>query len=291
KQYCAFVGTRSMLKHTLDRSARLVAPSRIITVIGSGHKNYIDATENSNIPGRIIEQPRSMETAPGVFFPLTYAIASDPDATVFIFPSDHYIFSEEAFVRATRQLGYRAEETSSVLFLFGALPDGPETDYGWIEPGTSLPGSGDDPPRRIVAFHEKPSPQEAAAYYRKGYLWNTMIMAGKARLLWELGCEHLPNMMKSFEKLRQILSKRQTEKAEERHLVSSIYERMEVANFSQTILEKATGRLAVVPLRNVEWSDWGRPSRVVETLSRTPVRIRRLAGFTIGTSLIQDYGF
>lgn len=257
-----------MLKHTLDRSARLVASNRIITVIGSGHDDYIEANENSSIPGRIIEQPRSMETAPGVFLPLTYIIAADPDATIFIFPSDHYIFSETTFVQAAHQLGTSAERTSSTLFLFGAQPDQPETDYGWIEPGANLPGAGDNQPRKIVAFHEKPSPRKAAAYYRNGYLWNTLIMAGKARLLWELGCEHLPEMMESFETLRRTLAKGQTEKDEERRLLSNVYENMEAANFSRTILEKATDRLAVVPLRNVEWSDWGRPSRIVQTLTR-----------------------
>ena len=31
KQYCAFVGTRSMFQHTLDRASRLTPPDRIVT--------------------------------------------------------------------------------------------------------------------------------------------------------------------------------------------------------------------------------------------------------------------
>ena len=32
KQYCAFVGTRSMFQHTLDRASRLTPPDRMVTV-------------------------------------------------------------------------------------------------------------------------------------------------------------------------------------------------------------------------------------------------------------------
>ena len=34
KQYCTFVGRRSMLQHTLDRAKQLVPADRIITVMG-----------------------------------------------------------------------------------------------------------------------------------------------------------------------------------------------------------------------------------------------------------------
>src|SRR5947208_182725 len=33
KQYCVFTGTRSMLRHTLDRSNRLVPRERLLTII------------------------------------------------------------------------------------------------------------------------------------------------------------------------------------------------------------------------------------------------------------------
>gem|GEM_PF-6229518 len=37
KQYCAFVGTRSMLRHTVDRTSRVVSPNQIITVVAKDH--------------------------------------------------------------------------------------------------------------------------------------------------------------------------------------------------------------------------------------------------------------
>jgi mannose-1-phosphate guanylyltransferase len=39
KQYCAFVGTRSMFQHTLDRASRLTPPERMVTVVAHGHRH------------------------------------------------------------------------------------------------------------------------------------------------------------------------------------------------------------------------------------------------------------
>ena len=38
KQYCTFLGTRSMFQHTLDRSDRIVAPERRVTIIARDHE-------------------------------------------------------------------------------------------------------------------------------------------------------------------------------------------------------------------------------------------------------------
>ncbi|MFZ1747278.1 MAG: hypothetical protein WAU17_15270, partial [Nitrospirales bacterium] len=40
KQYCTFVGNRSMLQHTLDRADRLGAPHQKITVVAQSHQGF-----------------------------------------------------------------------------------------------------------------------------------------------------------------------------------------------------------------------------------------------------------
>jgi mannose-1-phosphate guanylyltransferase len=39
KQYCIFIGTRSMFRHTVDRSDRIVAPERRVAVIAREHQH------------------------------------------------------------------------------------------------------------------------------------------------------------------------------------------------------------------------------------------------------------
>ena len=44
KQYCTFVGTRSMLQHTLDRADRLGAPDKKVTVVDQIHQRGLSGS-------------------------------------------------------------------------------------------------------------------------------------------------------------------------------------------------------------------------------------------------------
>ena len=88
KQYCSFVGRRSMLEHTVDRALQIVHPGRIVTVIGRGHHSFLEKSLiQKEIPGQVIEQPANRNTVPGIFLPATYIKAVDPEAM----PRDLYL--------------------------------------------------------------------------------------------------------------------------------------------------------------------------------------------------------
>ena len=91
KQYCAFVGTRSMLQHTLDRADRLAHPECKVTVVARGHRQAGWATPGGVASGIVVAQPANCDTAAGIFLPLAYVRARDPHATVVIYPSDHLL--------------------------------------------------------------------------------------------------------------------------------------------------------------------------------------------------------
>ena len=42
KQYCAIVGTRTMLRHTIDRAKLLIPPKQLVTIIDKSHLPYAD---------------------------------------------------------------------------------------------------------------------------------------------------------------------------------------------------------------------------------------------------------
>ncbi|RPJ83235.1 MAG: hypothetical protein EHM18_14670, partial [Acidobacteria bacterium] len=99
KQYCTFVGTRSMLRHTIDRTNRVVIANQIVTVIGNNHLTHLRAgLGNAVSSGRILEQPIARGTGAGVFLAATYVMAADPNATFVILPSDHFVYPEPLFV-------------------------------------------------------------------------------------------------------------------------------------------------------------------------------------------------
>lgn len=271
KQYVTFCGTRSMIEHTFDRAVELVGEENTVTVIGAGHRKYL---ENQDIRGAIVEQPVSRGTGAGIYIAISYILAQDPDATILIFPSDHFICPRSGFLQQVRNAHRLVEAIPEKLVLMAARPDLPETDYGWIEPGATLAGR---PPfgsiaRDVLSFHEKPSSENAAKWLSKGYLWNTMIIASTARLFWKKGRSLLPDYFANFESFLLRLQN-DLESGMSLASIQELFERIPTFDFSEAILAGATGESVVLPLEDILWSDWGRPERVFSTLreiSREP---------------------
>lgn len=257
KQYCAFAGGRTMLEHTCDRATALVKPERVVTVINTDHRRYLDGQK---IPGRIVEQPGRCDTGPGVFLPLTHVLAQDPDALVAIMPSDHFIHPKERFTALLDEAYGLADFLPGQIVLLSARPDAAEADYGWISPGMTLAG------RNAVLvdrFKEKPAAAEAATLYRRGGLWNTMIMVARISALWEIARAAQPAMIARFDALRPWIGL-----PEETEATALAYRSMERVNFSRDIVEPAADWTVAMPMDGVHWSDWGRPERIAETLAK-----------------------
>ncbi|MCS6287215.1 MAG: NTP transferase domain-containing protein [Nitrospira sp.] len=268
KQYCTFVGTRSMFQHTVDRAAQVSTLRRTVVVAARHH----EAELRDQLDGRPIEhlllQPANCDTAAGVFLPLTYVRARDPKATVVLLPSDHFVYPEARFLRLVRQALQAAEGGADRLVLLGVRPDRLELEYGWIEPapeqaGENLGGS----MRRVRRFLEKPEPAQADEAMRNGALWNTLVLAAKAELLWELGRRCFPEIHARFQQLGEAIGG-----PREAAVLAQIYEEMPHANFSAGLLQRLPEAVAVLELDGVLWSDWGKPERIAETLRRIDKR-------------------
>jgi len=79
KQYCSFLGSRSMLFHTLDRVRELVPREKTMTVIAGDHRRFLlEEAFGGQTLGRLFEQPVNRGTAPGVFLPVTQIMEEDP---------------------------------------------------------------------------------------------------------------------------------------------------------------------------------------------------------------------
>ncbi len=191
KQFCTFTGTRSMLQHTLDRVKTVVPHNNIFTVITTGLDRFLPDALNAAPPGRVLTQPSDRGTAAAVLLPLTMIYERDPDAAVMIFPCDHFVYPEGRFLEyvvATYRLCRRFRQSLVVL---GAAPTSAETDYGWIMTEDPV-GNGTSPLLQVGRFIEKPSPEEAKRMLRLGGFWSTMVVAARARTLWDLGWKVLP---------------------------------------------------------------------------------------------------
>ena len=259
KQFCSILGGRSLLQLTLDRVQRLIPRERILIIVD---KNHREAREQlAGWPqANIIYQPENRETAPGILLPLSYVSHRCPQATVAVFPSDHFIADESVFIR---QVAKALDETDILprsAVLLGVTPDRMEEGYGWISSWED--GRGKDS-QAVTGFWEKPTPLHAQRLMREGALWNTFVFVARATTLWELTRLTVPELYGAFTGLRIMLG---TPRAQP--FIEQLYGRLPSVNFSSQILTPSVSRLRVLPVPEIGWSDWGSADRILETAMR-----------------------
>jgi len=263
KQYCTFLGNRSMFQHTVERATTLTLPERTMVVAALHHYSEVSSQLRGRPIGKLLLQPTNCDTAAGIFLPLAYLRARDPDAIVVILPSDHFVYPEHQFLETVRQAMVSAEAMPARMLLLGVQPDGLETEYGWIQLGSELNGSPNYPVHAVSSFLEKPRAAQADAALRAGGLWNTLVITATVESLWQAGCTCFPDMMPLFERLVSAW-----DTPDEPSLLEAAYRKMPVYNFSSHLLQRLPDRMAVMELAGVLWSDWGKPERIAESIRR-----------------------
>lgn len=260
KQYCAVVGRRSMLEHTLARVERLIPRERVVVVVSDDHRDEA-ATQLAHWPAEnVIFQPLNRDTAPGILLPLAYISHRDPQATVAIFPSDHYIRDEERFMRSVQTAVTEVQQFPQEMILLGVKPTEFDGDYGWIEAGAPEEGR---KTRAVQHFWEKPSPLTAYRLLRHGAFWNTFVSVAAGSTIWEMARLAAPALYRDFAALRQ-----RSPSAQFRAEIEALYQHLRPVNFSSGICQVVPARLRVLPLPEVGWSDWGSARRIVATVKR-----------------------
>ncbi|TKB78489.1 MAG: hypothetical protein E8D45_04680 [Nitrospira sp.] len=263
KQYCTFLGTQSMLRHTICRTERLVPPERLLTVITRPHLCYAQTELDDRPVDTVIIQPCNRDTGPGILLPLLHVQQRDPDAIVALLPSDHFVVEEQRFMAAVATAATFVTRTPGQLVLLGVTPTQPEVDYGWIEVGEEMSQVQGERLYQVRRFWEKPTLAQARIFWRQDYLWNTMVVVGKAGVLGKLFAMLTPALWDAFGRLRQVLGT-----PREAAVLSDLYTQLPPVHFSQAILTHSTPWLAVLPIEGVYWSDWGDARRLLLDLAR-----------------------
>ncbi len=266
KQYVPLLSPRTLLAQTLDRVMLGIPPDRTVVSAVQDHARYI-AAEMSGNQARVLIQPAEHGTAPGILFPAHWISWRAPDATVVVFPSDHFILEEAAFMAHVADVATWVARHPDRLVLLGAPPSDAEVEYGWIEPGALLDEAPCGPVREIRRFWEKPSEATTRSCLKAGCLWNTLVVVAKVAALIQAGQQRLPDLNDRLARIAPFAGT-----PEEPWAVRQAYSLMPRANFSRAILEPCPPSLAVSPLPHLIWSDLGTPRRVFELLRRVPLR-------------------
>jgi mannose-1-phosphate guanylyltransferase len=183
---------------------------------------------------------------------------------VAVFPSDHDITDDRAFMDYVLAAVDVVRAAPDFVALLGIDAERPETQYGWIEPSrVPLPIQG-EPALPIRRFWEKPSPPFAKLLFERGCLWNSFVMVGWVSAFLDLYRAAVPELLGAFEPLANALGA-----PSEVAVAQEVYAGLDVLGFSEHVLARVPERLLTLRVKNVGWSDWGDPSRVVAALQRT----------------------
>ncbi|MFZ6649788.1 mannose-1-phosphate guanylyltransferase, partial [Undibacterium sp. TJN25] len=191
KQLLALVGEETMLQATATRMHQFtgdlpVAPDMI--VVCNEEYRFITAEQLRAVgfaASTLLLEPTGRNTAPALTLAALAATSKQEDAVLLVMPADHVIADAEGFHRAIQQGLPQAVDGAMVTF--GIVPDRPETGYGYIHVGDTLPGS---PVRALQAFVEKPALETAQQYLAGGaHLWNSGIFMMRASV-WLKAIQH-----------------------------------------------------------------------------------------------------
>ncbi len=267
KQYCAFVGTRSMLQHTYDRTAMMSDPKRIITVVSGKHLPFVREQLRGDAGRSVLVQPYCRETAASILLGLSTIHHQDPSSVTAIFPSDHFILDEWKFATYVRSATEYTEQHPEKIVLLGVRPDREDHGYGWIELGERDATAEQHAVYGVRSFTEKPVRGTTGEY-----LWNTFVIIGRTGTLMQTIHRCVPDLHTAFDRYRRVHGRQ-----ESWHALNALYERIPAVNFSSAVLEKVPSRLCVMDITDVTWNDWGEAHRIHEDVFRYDLQLNDAA--------------
>ena len=225
------------------------------------HWGYVRTQLIQESLGRVVWQPENRGTGPGVFLPLSYIRAHDPDATVVVWPADHFIFPEDPMIQLIHQAASLVKDQPQRMVLLTVPPQSQERDYGWVLPGALVPHPGGVQVREVKRFVEKPQDSQLKDIVLGGGQWNTLVLIANVQTLWEAGRQCIPEVVMPLETHGNGIGT-----SHERQILMNLYRTMPTRNFSSDLLSLIPQQLTMMELTGVYWSDWGKPERIRETM-------------------------
>jgi mannose-1-phosphate guanylyltransferase len=260
KQFCSLAGGMSLLEETLQRATSVCDPAHVCAVVTERHRQWWTPNLRGLRADNIIVQPTGRGTAHGIMLPVLHILARDPEATILVLPSDHYVHDEEVLRRAMRSAIARAKLRTQQIYLLGIQPDEADTELGYIV--AKLPLIGRCGP--VSQFVEKPSAWGDISRLRlQGALWNSFIFAASGAGLISLFPEKFSATIESMR-----MAVEQDRRTGTCWATSALYRTLPSMDFSRDVLTGQESSLQLISVPSCGWSDLGTPGRLERTLRR-----------------------
>ena len=244
KQFLQFVGQRSLLQETYERSRGLCPPENILVLTHENYRGLVAEQLPELGAEQILCEPSRRDTAAAVAYGALSVQKLYGNPVTVLLTSDHWIETVEQYQAAIREVAWGAA-SSQALYTLGIRPTYPATGYAYLQLGERLNSERPLPHRKLLQFREKPARQVAEGYIASGnYLWNSGMFAWQTNVILEQFYRHLPTHLTT---LRPAV--------EGRANLAEAFNKLEKISIDFAILEKAPDVRCVVP--DFEWSDLG----------------------------------
>ena len=191
KQLLPVTGGQSLLQETAERvSGNAFAPP---IIVGSEDQRFFIKRQLEAIGtpvDAVLLEPVGRNTSAAAALAAAWLLSRGADELMLLMPSDHVIGDREAFLDAVK-VGVPHAEAGAIV-TFGAAPDHPSTQYGYIEAAKEYSGGA----FRIARFVEKPDSVTATEYLSQGgFYWNAGIFLVKPSTLLDEMRAFLPDSL------------------------------------------------------------------------------------------------
>lgn len=195
KQFQDILGVGETLFQTTFKRLSKLIPSENIYILTN--KEYVEQVKKQ-MPSiedeQIVAEPEMRNTAPSILLGALKIHKKNPEASIVVAPSDHWIKEEESFIENI-QTAFDLVENEERLFTLGIKPTSPNTGYGYIkyDPDEA------ETFKKVERFTEKPGKNKAEEFVASGnYAWNAGIFVWKAAFIIENFKEHLKELYELF---------------------------------------------------------------------------------------------
>src|SRR5216110_4096122 len=250
KQLLRLVSNKTLLEETVARLEGFVSHERILILTNAEQEHAVRKLLAGFPKENIVAEPAKRDTAAAIALGTGWVAVRDHAAIMVVLPADHVIANGAAFQETLALAADVAEETSELVTI-GIKPTWACPGFGYIEHGKPVrlcKRPDNEAVHRVVRFREKPNPDLAESFMRRGnFRWNAGMF------VWSV-----PTMLREFNRhapeLSDFLSQLRAPKNFENALRNR-FSNLPRISFDYAIMEKADHVLVVEA--SFDWDDIG----------------------------------
>lgn len=261
KQLLHFASSESLFQSAVRRMEGLFPNERILVVTTQEQSVQLQDQCPQIPPENYLLEPMPRGTAAVVGLAAAVLNQRDPNATMAVLTSDHFIGDEDKF----RQLILTAYEVAQKDYLvtLGVTPTYAATGYGYIQSGESLGNFNGMEVFNALRFKEKPDEKQAHQMLQDGnHSWNSGMFVWQVKDILSEFQRQMPSFYVYIQKIARAWSG-----PERMHVLQTIWSLLQANTIDYGVMEGAR-RVAVIPAEGLGWNDVGSWESVFEILPK-----------------------